>query len=199
MSKKGLKNQLLELIDKDDEVLEEIARRLERTVLFRELREFREETNRRFRELREEMNQRFEAMGWRFDDMENWVGAIVGGFQRKAGKSLEEAVAGTLRVALRMGEVKPEMVKLRQKVTDTDGMIGPAGRTYEYDIFISDGRTWLFEVKATPDEEDIDRFADKCELVAKKLNLHQVKKVVVTLAKTEYLLRRCEERGVVLA
>ena len=69
--------------------------------LFNELRESREESNRRFEEMREESNRRFEAMERRFDNLEDWVGIVVGGFQRRAGRKLEDAIAGTLRLALK--------------------------------------------------------------------------------------------------
>jgi len=41
------------------------------------------------RESREESNRRFEAMERRFDNLEDWVGIVVGGFQRRAGRKLE--------------------------------------------------------------------------------------------------------------
>jgi len=92
--------------------------------LLQELRAFREDTNRRFKAI----DQRFEAMDRRFDevdgrfdkvdkrldkmdsdfkDLKDWVGMVVGGFQIRAGRSLEDAVAGTLRIALGR-DVKPD-------------------------------------------------------------------------------------------
>ena len=46
-----------------------------------------------------------------FKDLKDWVGMVVGGFQRRAGRSLEDAVAGTLRIALGR-DVKPENITM---------------------------------------------------------------------------------------
>ena len=109
------KGEFYEFMKKSDERFEK---------LLQELRAFREDTNRRF----EAIDQRFEAMDRRFDevdgrfdkvdkrldkmdsdfkDLKDWVGMVVGGFQRRAGRSLEDAVAGTLRIALGR-DVKPD-------------------------------------------------------------------------------------------
>ena len=183
----GLREQVLALLKEDDEIVEVVARRLEQSVLFKELRAF-----------REEVNKRFEAMDRRFEATQDWVGVVVGGFQVKAGRNLEDAVAGTLCVALKMKDLRPETIRLRQKVVDDTGMIGPAGRSYEYDIFATNGDTCVFEVKATPDHEDVDRFADKCELVRKKAGGAPVRRVMVSLAKTPELRDYCRGKGIEL-
>jgi hypothetical protein len=53
------------------------------------------------------MDRRFEAMDRRFEavlaemrDQRDWVGVTVGGFQRRSGRGLEDAIAGTLHIAL---------------------------------------------------------------------------------------------------
>ena len=73
-------------MEKSDERFEQILQ---------ELRAFREDTDRKFDE-----------MGGDFKDLKDWVGIVVGGFQRRAGRSIEDAVAGTLRIALDR-DVKP--------------------------------------------------------------------------------------------
>ncbi|MBI4575227.1 MAG: hypothetical protein HY722_03080 [Planctomycetes bacterium] len=148
---------------------------------------------------REDSNRRFDEAARRDQDTRDWVGITVGHFQTRAGRSLEDAIAGTLRVALRRPDLEPETLRLRQKLTDTEGRIGPPGRTYEYDIMVADGENLVFEVKSVPDTEDVDRFADKCELVRHALALHRLHAVLVTLAKTPELVERCEQRKVELA
>ena len=49
----------------------------------------------------EESDHRFVEMERRFDNLEDWVWIVVGGFQRRAGRKLEDAIAGTLRLALK--------------------------------------------------------------------------------------------------
>jgi hypothetical protein len=227
MARNDLKAQLLTIIREEPEVKRELEAMLEQSVILREMREFRQETldrfeamDRRFEAMDrrfETMDRRFEAMDRRFEAMDrrfearfkvllkndqdtrDWVGVVVGGFQTKAGRRLEDAVAGTLRIALSMPDLKPDTIKLRQKMADEDGLIGPPGRNYEYDIFVADHQTCIFEVKATPDYEDVDHFADKCELVSKKLALKSVRRVLITLAKTLELRQYCEKKGIDLA
>ena len=162
--------------------------RLER--LFNELRESREESNRRF----EAIDRRFEEMERRFDNLEDWVGIVVGGFQRRAGRKLEDAIAGTLRLALKR-DIRPENITMRKKIKDDEGMIGPKGREYEIDI-ITDGESLIFEIKSYAEEEDVERFNDKAELAKKKLNLKSAKKAIITLEKHPSFVRFCEQMGI---
>jgi hypothetical protein len=172
--------------------------------LLQELRAFREDTNRRFEELREDMERRFEEVYRRFDkvdsDFENlkdWVDIVVGGFQRRAGRSLEDAVAGTLRIALGR-EVKPENIMMRKKIKDDEGMIGPAGREYEIDLCITNEECLIFEIKSYAEEEDIERFNDKAELAIKKLGLKKVEKALITLEKRPSIVELCDKFGILV-
>jgi len=189
--------------------------------LLRELRAFREDTNRRFEAVDkrfeevyrrfeavdkrfEEVYRRFEAVDKRFDkvdrdfnDLKDWVGIVVGGFQRRAGRSLEDAVAGTLRIALGK-EVTPEHIKMRKKITDDNGLIGPKGRSYEIDLCIKNEEWWIFEIKSYADAEDIERFNDKAELAIKKLGLKKVGKALITLEKRPSVVKLCDKFGILV-
>ncbi|MBI4613451.1 MAG: hypothetical protein HY720_07540 [Planctomycetes bacterium] len=186
------------------ERFEAMDRRFEEEI--RELRSdfqaSRKETLERFEKIDrrfEEMDRRFHEVLQEMRDTRKWVEGNVGGFLGRAGKNLEGAIAGTLRIALGMKDLDPSTIRLRQKIEDEEGIIGPAGRRYEYDIFVTNGRTCVFEVKSVADEEDVDRFADKCDLVERVLGAGRVERVLVTLAKTPEIARRCETRGVLLA
>lgn len=168
------------------------------------LKEYREDRNlflSRFEEMDkrfEAMDKRFEAMDKRFEALRDWVGVVVGGFQVRAGKNLENTVAGALRLALSMYDIEPGDIKLNQKITDTQGLIGPKGRIYQYDILIKNGETYVFEIKSAPDKEDIIRFNDKANLVLKHLKVQRVKKVLVTLSKSEEMAKLCKKLRIVL-
>ena len=135
------RSEFYEYMKKSDE-------RFER--LLQELRAFREDTNRRFEAVDkrfEAVDKRFEEVYRRFDkvdrdskDLKDWVGIVVGGFQRRAGQSFEDAVAGTLRIALGR-EVKPENITMRKKIMDDEGMIGLKGRSYEIDLCLTNTET----------------------------------------------------------
>ena len=196
------RGEFYEFMKKSDERFEQ---------LLQELRAFRVDTNRRFEavdrrfeEMREDMNHRFEEVYRGFDkmdrdfkDLKDWVGIVVGGFQRRAGKSLEDAVAGTLRIALDR-DVKPENITMRKKMRDDDGLIGRAGREYEIDLYITDGECLIFEIKSYAEDDDIENFNDKAELAIKKLGLKKAKKALITLEKRTSVVKLCDKYGILL-
>jgi hypothetical protein len=206
------RSEFYEYMKKSDE-------RFER--LLQELRAFREDMNRRFEAVDkrfeavdkrfEAVDKRFEAVDKRFEevyrrfdkvdrdskDLKDWVGIVVGGFQRRAGRSLEDAVAGTLRIALGR-EVKPENITMRKKIMDDEGMIGLKGRSYEIDLCLTNTESLIFEIKSYAEEEDIERFNDKAELVKKKLGLKKVEKALITLEKHPSVVKLCDKLGILL-
>jgi len=197
------KTEFYEYMKKSNEKFEKI---------FQELRSLREdsnrrfeEINRRFEEMRKDMDLRFEEVYRRFDkvdsdfkDLKDWVGIVVGGFQRRAGRNLEETVAGTLRIALEKKDVKPENIIMRKKITDDDGLIGPKGRSYEIDLYITNSEALIFEIKSYAEEEDVVRFNDKAELAIKKLNLKNVEKALITLEKHPSVVNLCRQLGITI-
>jgi hypothetical protein len=196
------RSEFYEYMKKSDE-------RFER--LLQELRAFREDTNRRFEaadkkfeEMREDSNRRFEAVDKRFDkvdsdakDLKDWVGVVVGGFQRRAGRSLEDAVAGTLRIALGK-DVKPESIVLRKKIKDDEGMIGRPGRSYEIDLCLTNEECLVFEIKSYAKPDEIENFNEKAELVKKKLGLKKVVKALITLEKHPSVVKQCDKLGILV-
>ncbi|MFZ2071271.1 MAG: hypothetical protein WAV32_06720 [Halobacteriota archaeon] len=192
------RSEFYEYMKKSDE-------RFER--LLQELRAFREDTNRRFEAVDkrfEAVDKRFEEVYHRFDkvdtdfkDLKDWVGIVVGGLQRRAGRSLEDAVAGTLRIALGK-EVKPGNIMMRKKIMDDEGLIGRAGREYEIDLCITNEESLIFEIKSYAEEEDIERFNDKAELVIKKLGLKKAEKALITLDKHPSVVKLCDKFGILV-
>jgi len=145
----------------------------------------------------EEVYHRFDKVDRDFKDLKDWVGIVVGGFQRRAGRSLEDAVAGTLRIALGR-EVKPENIMMRKKITDDEGLIGPKGRSYEIDLCVTDTESLIFEIKSYAEEEDIERFNDKAELAIRKLGLKKVEKALITLEKRRSIVELCDRFGILV-
>jgi hypothetical protein len=160
----------------------------------------------RFEAMQRQMDERFEAMQKQIEamqkqisDHQSWVGIVVGRFQTRIGKNLEEAVAGTLRVALKVKDIEAENITLRRKLTDKEGLIGPKGRSYEVDICVHNGKALIFEVKSCPDEEDLYRFSDKADLAIKQWKLRKPMKVVVSLEKQPYLEKIAKKLKILLA
>ena len=161
--------------------------------LLQELRAFREDTNRRF----DAIDKRLDKMDSDFKDLKDWAGMVVRGFQRRAGRSLEDAVAGTLRIALGR-DVKPENITMRKKIRDDEGLIGHAEREYEIDLCITDGENLIFEIKSYVEDDDIENFNEKAELAIEKLKLKRAKKALITLDKPASVLKLCEKYGILL-
>jgi len=172
--------QMIDKMKKQDEAIGDL--REEVRAGFRRTDERFDQVDQRFEQVDqrfEQVDQRFEQVDQRFeqvnqnigdikrnfDDLKSWVGVVVGRFQNRAGKSLEDMAAGTLRLALKRKDIDPSSIKLRQKIADAEGIIGPKGRVYEVDILAEGNSLLVFEVKSYCDLEMAERFADKVMLM----------------------------------
>ncbi len=177
------------------------ATKEEVAAVLSELRDFRGEFNAFQSEMatfRSEVNERFDDMDQRFADLRDWVEMIVGRFQTRSGKKLEDVVAGTMRLVLGRDDIVSENVRLRQPLEDADGMIGPSGRRYEVDILVDNSTLLVFEVKSVCEVEDVDRFADKVGLMRTLHPDKTVDGVIVTMAPLDEVETRCVEWGIKL-
>ncbi len=177
------------------------AKKEEVAAVLSELRDLRNE----FDEFRTEVNDRFEQIEGRLDRMErqfsdlrDWVEMIVGRFQTRSGRKLEDVVAGTMRLVLGRDDVSADHVRLRQPLEDAEGLIGPAGRRYEVDILVHNSTLLVFEVKSVCELEDVDRFADKVGLMRTLHPEKTVDGVIVTMAPLNEVEARCGEWGIKL-
>ena len=181
--------------------LRTFATKKEVAAVLSELRELRDE----FDAFRIEVNDRFDRvedrldrMGQQFSDLRDWVEMIVGRFQTRSGRKLEDVVAGTMRLVLNRDDVLSEHVRLRQPLEDAEGMIGPAGRRYEVDILVHNSALLVFEVKSVCELEDVDRFADKVALMRTLHPEKVVDGVIVTMAPLNQVEARCADWGLQL-
>ena len=177
------------------------ATKKEVAAVLSELREFRgefDELRDEFDEFRIEVNDRLDRMGQQFSDLRDWVEMIVGRFQTRSGRKLEDVVAGTMRLVLNRDDVFSEHVRLRQPLEDAEGMIGPAGRRYEVDILVHNSALLVFEVKSVCELEDVDRFADKVALMRTLHPEKVVDGVIVTMAPLNQVEERCADWGLQL-
>lgn len=187
--------------------IETFATKKEVAAVLAELHAFRGE----FNQFRSEVNERFEKIDERFEQMDEQleqmrqqlaytdakVDLTVGGFQRRAGRKLENMVAEVLRFGLKRQDVSADNVRLRQKLADGEGVVGPAGRTYEVDILIDNSSLLVFEVKSAACKvEEIDRFADKVALVRRQHPDKAVEGVLISLEPAHTVKARCAEWGI---
>ena len=78
-----------------------------------------------------------------------------------------------MRLALER-DIRPENITMRKKIKDDEGMIGPKGREYEINLYITNGES----------------------LILKKLNLKRAKKAIITLEKHPSFVKFCEQMGI---
>ncbi len=146
------------------------------------------------------MDQRFDGLSQEMQDLRDWVEGIVGRFQVRSGRNLENVVAGALRVALRRPDIKPEQLRLRQRLVDEKGVVGPPGqRRFEIDILAQDSQISVFEVKTYCEWEDVDRLNEKVTFVKSLYPDKKVEGIMIALAIGDEVRERCAELGITLA
>jgi len=206
-------NQRFEQVDRRleqiDQRFEQVERRLEQNeqqiVLLREEMNQRfEQVDRRFEQIDrrfEQIDQRFEQVDRRFDRMEQRLDKIELGFgrlQNRAGRNLENIVAGTLRLGLGRLDVDSNNIRLRQKISDPEGLVFKPGAQKEVDIVAQNGEFIVFEVKSAPDPEDVDNFADKVKLLTLQNTDKKVQGVFIALGAEDDVRQQCLLQGLQL-
>lgn len=173
--------------------IETFATKKEVAAVLAELHAFRGE----FGQFRTEVNERFEQVIQQIAHTDAKVDLTVGGFQRRAGRKLENMVAEVLRFGLKRQDVSADNVRLRQTLADVEGVVGPAGRTYEVDILVDNSSLVVFEVKSAACKvEEIDRFADKVALVRRQHPGKAVEGALISLEPADTVKARCAEWGI---
>ena len=198
---------------------EKFPRRDEFARLLEEVRAARTETKERFDQVDQrfttidqrfdKVDQSFDQMGRRIDELDqrltaeirglkNWMELNVGGFQTRAGRRLEDVVAGAFCYGLERKDLRPDQVKLRQKIVDEQGVVFRPGKEREVDMIAVGPEIIVFEVKSTADYDDIDDLADKVKLVAHLNPGKNVHGVLAMLGAEADQRRLCSQLGLKL-
>ena len=185
------------------------ARREEIAAIMEELRRldsnltaFQESVNDRFNHVDERLagvDERLVGLSQEVSDTRDWFQLTVGRLQTRAGRNLEDVVAGALRIGLRRPDVRADMIKLRQKIVDREGMVYKPGKQKEVDLVASNGEYLAFEVKSAAEPDDVDDFAEKVALLQHLHPEKQVRGVFITLAPEADVQQRCQALGIELA
>ena len=192
-------NALMDIFARQEEVAAVVV---ELRGLRTDFDDFRSETRQRFDQVDQRfdrVDQRFDQMNRHFEDLRDWVELVVGHFQVRSGRKLEDVVAAALRLALKRPDIRPESIRLRQKIVDVEGRVFPRGRQKEIDLVATDGEYLAFEVKSAAEVDDVDNFADKIELLRLLNPDKTVRGVLITLAPEPDVRQRCQELGIELA
>jgi hypothetical protein len=141
-------------------------------------------------------DEQFGEIRQSFSDLKSWGETIVGGFQNRAGRKLENMVAGTLRLALNRKDIDPSSIRLRQKIKDNDGIIGLKGRSYEIDILADGDSLLVFEIKSMCNMEMAERFADKVTLIKQLYPDNKVSGALVSLESDPKVIGYCRKHDI---
>ena len=187
---------------------EKFPRRDEFARLLDEVEASRKENREQFGQVHQQfakVDQQFAEVDQQFDDLKkeiqglkDWMELNVGGFQRRAGRRLEDVVAGAFCYGLVRNDIRPEQVRLRQKITDSEGVVFRPGKTREVDLIALGPELLVFEVKATADADDIDDLGDKVTLVRHLNPGRKVEGVLVMLGAERDHRELCAQKGLVL-
>ena len=195
------RSEVNERFEKIDERFEKVDERFEKVdERFEKVDERFDQMNQQIGSLSDKLDLTAGELNQRMDDISNRndkLALAVGGFQQRAGRKLEDVVAGALRFGLKRQDVSADNVRLRQKLADVEGVVGPAGRTYEVDILIDNSSLLVFEVKSAACKvEEVDRFADKVELVRRRHPDKAVEGALISLEPADTVKARCAEWGI---
>mgnify|MGYP005838536347 CR=1 FL=1 len=153
----------------------------------------------KFDERMGKFDERMEKFGAELADTRAWFELTVGRLQTRTGRNLEDVVAGALRIGLKRPDVRADMIKLRQKIVDREGVVYKPGQQKEVDLVASNGEYLVFEVKSAAKPGDVDDFAEKVTLLRHIYPEKQVSGVFITLAPEVDVQQRCRELGIELA
>ncbi len=189
-------DQVDQRLDKMDQRFDQVDQRLDKMdQRFDQVDQRLDTMDQRF----DQVDRRFDEMGRNFSDLRDWVTLTVGRLQVRAGRNLEDIVAGAMRVALKRPDIQPQNIKMRQKIRDEEGIVFTRGKQKEVDLIASNGELLVFEVKSAAEVEDVDNFADKVNLVRHLNPDKAVRGVFITLAPEPDVQQRCKELEIELA
>jgi len=181
---------------KVDERFEQVDQRFEQVD--QRFGQVRQEIHDQGVQLRQEIHDQGDKLSQDMRDLRDWVELIAGRLQTRVGRSLEDIVAGALRLGLSRPDIDPQNVRLRQKISDPTGLVYKPGKQKEVDLVAQDGELLVFEVKSAPDVDDVDEFADKVELVRLQNPDKLVTGVFVAVGAEADVRHYCTQRGVQL-
>jgi len=131
-------------------------------------------------------------------DLRDWVELIAGRLQNRVGRNIEDVVAGALRLGLSRSDIRPDSVKMRQKIHDPTGLVYKPGKQKEVDMIVQNGELLVFEVKSAPKPDDVDVFAEKVELVRLQNQDKLVQGVFIAVGVDDNIRRECAARDILL-
>ncbi|MGC9149384.1 MAG: DUF3782 domain-containing protein, partial [Sulfolobales archaeon] len=114
----------------------------------------------------------------------------IGSLGRRIGLDLEKTILNLYRDQLLGLGIRDVNEIERFVYKDKEGKYFRKGAKIEVDIYAHDKEVYLIEVKSLVEEEDVDFFDKKCEIIAQAINKEIKRKIIVAVNVTEDALRR---------
>ncbi len=202
MSKVSLREEFLELLEKDAEFRYAVAGYLGLSEILKRLEEHDEKFNKILERLEkhdkkfDELLKSFKELLVRFDQLNKRVEVTIGSMGRRWGRDLENLVYELFKKSLEERGI--DVGKVRKfTYTDLDGSVtGLPGRRIQVDVLLSDSEVVAIEVKSNTEEEDVDEFWMKKQYLQKVLGRPVTKALIVTVNISAEALRRARELGI---
>ncbi len=156
-----------------------------------------EESDRRFKELIDSMNRKFEAVDKRFEILITEIRILkvaVGTLGDREGKAFEKTIKEILKESIQKKFIDIEKIE-KLRVRDEEGEIVLPNQRVELDIFASNGRKILMEVKFHMTVEKLVNFYKKAQFIEKKKGF-KADKLIIAIEIDENALDLAEDLGI---
>ena len=161
-----------------------------------------EEHSRRIEEISKRIEELTKILGEhtaRIERLEKSVAELkisVGSLGRRIGLDLEKAVFSVYKDLL-IGLGIKDVDRIERFVyVDSNGRYLEKGAKIEVDIYIHNGEVYLVEVKNLAEEEGVEWFNKKCEIVENIIGRKSKRKIIVAINTTKEAVNRARELGI---
>lgn len=188
--------EILKRLDSIEGRIEELSKAIEEhSKILKEHSKKLEEHSKRI----EEHSKRIEELAEAIKEHSRLIRRLevsVGSLGRRIGLDLERTIFNVYRDML-FGLGIRDVGKIEKfTFTDHEGRYLSRGAKIEVDIYTHDNELYLVEVKSLLEEEDIEWFNRKCEIIAEILGRNVKRKIIVAVNTTREALERAGKLGI---
>ncbi|HAI68510.1 MAG TPA: hypothetical protein DCM38_03625 [Gammaproteobacteria bacterium] len=182
--------QIVRRFDKIEQPLQKVDQRFVKILQhFDSLLETEREMMQFIVKMRENQDRLFKEIA----GQEKWIKVVTGNVETEKGRTLEQLFAEALSYGLKNPDIKPESIRLNQKIEDLDGLLFKKPRYGEVDLIAQNGKLIVLEIKATAKPDDVNTLSWKVELLQLQNPDKQVQGLFIAMGASEKVRQRCLE------
>ena len=197
---------LPKLIRENDTVKGAIITALSGVVATREdIQQLIKTMDRRFNEQQKVMDRRFneqqkaiEKLSLSITEQQKAIRELSLSIMRiesKEGELLEKTVLDLMKESLLLQDIDPDKIR-RERVVDSEGMVFYKNYSTDIDIILKDGNTFLIEVKATSNTQDVNHFLQNVKLYELVTGKKDIRPILIALRITPQSFKLAEKMNV---